>query len=533
MRLRLAVLAVAVLACGRGEDGGSSSIPPPSHALSVQVSGDGTVTSAPAGIDCGKTCTATFTGPVTLTATSAAGSTFSGWDGACSGTDGCTVAMSVDASVRATFRAGTMPPGQSRAVRVAVQGSGRVVSAPDGIDCGARCSAQFADGTSVTLEARADQGWAFKSWSGACSGSSLCSLKLTSDAEVTATFQPEPPPPADICDGLMPGSLPQSVVATMPNSDCWGGTSDDGTGNFALSYQIGPGPVYPVWQFFTIKDGAVVRIGETVLGGDETGTVVWSQPSGFTVYQVSGGSGASNLTFYTHEGQRTSSSPLTSAFMGGGYASAAAGLDPSGGIAATRNYRSGNDTVSEFARFSKTGAVETEWVPISRGASYMGAVGIALSGHALVLENLLGRWHGRWLDRDGSALSEWFEVSGTTIPDFHFLMDGSLVMRSVVQHEYKLRFEDAKASTSDLPEWLRQRSVNQFSVVRFGKGYASWGDAGSCPGKLEVLATSGKSCGCLEVPSLSRLASIGRDGSRMVPRQDKTCKYDLYPQLLK
>jgi len=48
-----------------------------------------------------------------------------------------------------------------------------------------------------------------------------------------------------------------------------------------------------------------------------------------------------------------------------------------------------------------------------------------------------------------------------------------------------------------------------------------------------VLATSGKSCGCLEVPSLSRLASIGRDGSLMVPRQEKTCKYDLYPQLLK
>ena len=107
------------------------------------------------------------------------------------------------------------------------------------------------------------------------------------------------------------------------------------------------------------------------------------------------------------------------------------------------------------------------------------------------------------------------------------------MMRSAVQHEDKLRIEDAKASTSDLPEWLQQRFVNQFSVVRFGKGYASWGDAGSCPGKLEVLATSGESCGCLGVPSLSRLASIGRDGSLMVPRHEKTCKYDLYPQLLK
>jgi hypothetical protein len=524
---------MAVLACGRGEDGGSTSIGPPAHALSVQISGDGTVTSAPAGIDCGKACTATFTGPVTLTATPATGSTFSGWDGACSGTGGCAVAMSGDASVRATFRGGPPPPSQSFMLKVTVQGSGSVTSSPPGMDCGSNCSSRFSAGTRVALTATAAAGSRFVEWSGGCSGAQDCSVTLRSDTEVHATFQPEPPPPADACDGLMPTRLPQPVVATMPNSDCGGGTSDDGTGNFALSYQIGPDPMYPVWQFFTIKDGAVVRIGETVVGGDETGTVVWSQPSGFTVYQVFGGSGASNLTFYTHEGQRTSSSPLTTAFMGGGYASAAAGLDPSGGIAATRNYRSGNDIVSEFARFSKTGTVETEWVPISKGASYMGAVGIALSGHALVVENLLGRWHARWLDRDGSALSEWFEVSGTTIPGFHFLMDGSLVMRSVVQHEYKLRFEDAKASASDLPEWLQQRSVNQFSVVRFGKGYASWGDAGPCRGKLEVLATSGKSCGCLEVPSLSRLASIGRDGSLLVPRQDKTCKYDLYPQLLK
>src|SRR6266850_3203810 len=102
------------------------------------------------------------------------------------------------------------------------------------------------------------------------------------------------------------------------------------------------------------------------------------------------------LAVATHEGQRTSSSPLTSAFMGGGYASAAAGLDPSGGIAATRNYRSGNDTVSEFARFSKTGAVETNgcpsaearatWAPLaSRSRSRSGP------------GKPVGRWHGRWL----------------------------------------------------------------------------------------------------------------------------------------
>ncbi|MGA1077044.1 MAG: choice-of-anchor Q domain-containing protein, partial [Ilumatobacteraceae bacterium] len=70
-------------------------------------SGSGTVTSSPEGIDCGSTCTAEFaTGStVTLTATPAAGSTFTGWSGACSGTGTCEVTMSEARSVDAAFTA--------------------------------------------------------------------------------------------------------------------------------------------------------------------------------------------------------------------------------------------------------------------------------------------------------------------------------------------------------------------------------------------------------------------------------------------
>ena len=50
--------------------------------------GSGTVTSSPAGINCGSTCSATYNSgtSVTLTAAAASGSTFGGWSGACSGT---------------------------------------------------------------------------------------------------------------------------------------------------------------------------------------------------------------------------------------------------------------------------------------------------------------------------------------------------------------------------------------------------------------------------------------------------------------
>jgi len=69
-------------------------------------SGSGTVTSSPAGINCGATCTAGFPAGtvVTLTATEAAGSTFSGWSGACTNAAGsCSVTMSASESVTATF----------------------------------------------------------------------------------------------------------------------------------------------------------------------------------------------------------------------------------------------------------------------------------------------------------------------------------------------------------------------------------------------------------------------------------------------
>lgn len=74
-------------------------------ALAVSRIGDGTATSDPAGIDCGATCSASYaagTG-VTLTATPAIESTFSGWSGACTGTGACVVAMTEPRSVTASF----------------------------------------------------------------------------------------------------------------------------------------------------------------------------------------------------------------------------------------------------------------------------------------------------------------------------------------------------------------------------------------------------------------------------------------------
>ncbi|MEK6764033.1 MAG: S8 family serine peptidase [Nitrospirota bacterium] len=169
-----------------------SVIPPP---ITVTVdkngTGTGTVTSTPAGIDCGGDCTGTYPGgtTVTLTPRATAGSRFAGWSGGCSGTTTCQVASTV--SVTATFN--VLPPPGSFTVTILKggTGTGKVVSAPTGIDCGAICNANFFNNTNVTLTATADGGATFTGWSGGgCTGTGSCVVSTA--ASVTANFDGPP-----------------------------------------------------------------------------------------------------------------------------------------------------------------------------------------------------------------------------------------------------------------------------------------------------------------------------------------------------
>jgi hypothetical protein len=153
--------------------------------------GTGTVTSSPAGISCGATCSATYTSgaQVTLTAVADSGSTFAGWSGGgCSGTGTCTVTLSADTTVTATFNT---QPVQQFTLTAAKNGTGTgtVTSSPAGISCGATCSASYASGAQVTLTAVADSGSIFAGWSGSgCSGTGTCVVTLSANTTATATF---------------------------------------------------------------------------------------------------------------------------------------------------------------------------------------------------------------------------------------------------------------------------------------------------------------------------------------------------------
>ncbi|MEW6196883.1 MAG: Calx-beta domain-containing protein [Bacteroidota bacterium] len=152
-------------------------------------SGSGTVTSSPTGIDCGATCSYTFTAGtvVTLTATPDASSSFSGWSGAAAGTGNATITMDGNKSVTATFSK------MQYTLVINRTGQGTVTSDIGGIFCGAACSATYDVGTIVTLTATPDTDYQFDGWSGDASGtSSTIVITMDGNKTVNASFSHQP-----------------------------------------------------------------------------------------------------------------------------------------------------------------------------------------------------------------------------------------------------------------------------------------------------------------------------------------------------
>lgn len=182
-------------------------------------SGEGTVTSAPAGIDCGVECEFEFEADqvVELEAEAEAGSEFSGWagivgdPGTCTGTTSpCEITMDEDKQIEATFDLiGSVP---LTVIKGGYEQGGTVTSTPVGIDCGTSCdleSANFEDGSTVTLDASAAPGYVFAGWLGCkYSAPGQCEVEVSGpDTQVFAVFVkdgvegPQGPPGEDGEDG--------------------------------------------------------------------------------------------------------------------------------------------------------------------------------------------------------------------------------------------------------------------------------------------------------------------------------------------
>jgi len=195
-----------------------------SFSLDVSKSGDGIVTSSPAGINCGSTCSASFSSGalVTLTPSAGSGYSFINWTGACSGSGTCTVTMDGAKSVSAVFTATPPPPPVNFTLNVSKTGPGTITSVPARISCGSTCSAEISDGSNVSLIAQPDYGFAFAGWSGACSGTGTCAVTMNGEKSVSANFIELPKYPVMITKpstGVV-RSEPAGIVCGGPNRQC-------------------------------------------------------------------------------------------------------------------------------------------------------------------------------------------------------------------------------------------------------------------------------------------------------------------------
>jgi len=223
-------------------------------------SGSGSVISDPEGINCGTACSYNFLNNelVTLVAAPEAGSVFSGWGGDCTGTGACVVTMDQFRSVDVVFN------NQEPVLTVTKTGSGTglITSTPSGIDCGTACSAGFPLGSQVTLQAQPLAGSSFAGWSGGgCSGTSPCIVLMTTDINVTATFNGR----SAISGAASPN--PQNINLPMT----FDVTITDGSGN-----PPPPGTsvlfstIYPGWFSGTVPQGSVSPVS---VGTDAGGSV--------------------------------------------------------------------------------------------------------------------------------------------------------------------------------------------------------------------------------------------------------------------
>jgi hypothetical protein len=123
--------------------------------------------------------------------------------------------MNADTTVTATFNASHPPASHTLTARLAGRGKGSVSDGAGAISCPSACSHAYTDGTRVTLHASAAKGSRFAGFSGGgCSGTNPCTVTVSADTTVTATFAKNAPKPAHLRITHVDARAPQAGCAT-------------------------------------------------------------------------------------------------------------------------------------------------------------------------------------------------------------------------------------------------------------------------------------------------------------------------------
>ena len=128
------------------------------------------------------------------------------------------LALAISPASSATGCAPPFCPSYTLKVNKGGNGNGTVTSSPAGINCGSTCTAEYLEGTVVTLTASAASGSTFDGWSGAgCSGTGSCVLTIEHNTTVTAVFHAHPPHPPHPSVTVKPkGNGTAKVIVKLP-----------------------------------------------------------------------------------------------------------------------------------------------------------------------------------------------------------------------------------------------------------------------------------------------------------------------------
>ncbi|MDJ0928347.1 MAG: InlB B-repeat-containing protein, partial [Gammaproteobacteria bacterium] len=263
----------------------------PQYQLTVSMTGagQGTVTSAPAGIDCGNSCNALFNDStnVVLTPVASAGSEFIGWSGPADCADG-NVTVSVELACVAQFSL-LAPTEYPLTVTLAGGGSGTVTSNPTGIDCGQTCQEQYADGTPVTLAAVAAAGSQFDGWSGDadCSDASVI---VDRAVNCVASFSTIVPAPAFDLSVSLAGAGTGSIASIPAGIACPGQCTAefDEDAAVSLAASADPGSQFDGWS-----GAPACAVGNIVMVADTSCVATFSllPPQNLLSITIAGGGG--------------------------------------------------------------------------------------------------------------------------------------------------------------------------------------------------------------------------------------------------
>ena len=159
---------------------------PSDFKLTVITKGNGQVNSVPDGIDCGINCEESYTDgtDITLIVTPDLNSTFSSWQGDCSGDNNIIVIIDANKTCTAIFE-------KQFQLTVNKKGNGKVHSTTPGINCGTDCNKIYNNGSTVTLIATPDSNSTFSGWQGDCEGNAT--LIIDENKTCTAIFEKQFP----------------------------------------------------------------------------------------------------------------------------------------------------------------------------------------------------------------------------------------------------------------------------------------------------------------------------------------------------